>query len=400
MVSTPTTLDLFCGAGGITEGFRQAGFDCLFATDLNPHAIDTFHNNHPSTPVACGPIEELQPNLIRQRVGLDVGELDCLVGGPPCQGFSINAPDRFLEDPRNSLFRHYIRFIDEFRPKTLLIENVPGMLSLANGLIANLIFEELARRGYTVTYRVLFAAHYGVPQQRWRLIVLASRLGEPIQHPEPETFALARANFTGGRRLTYRLGPIDEVRLPAAPTVLQAIGDLPELGPGQGGEIASYTMPAHSVYARRMRQGSELVYNHVAPRISEINLERLKYIEPGGSWRDIPESLLPSGMRRARRSDHTKRYGRLHPDGLAGTVMTKVDPHWGPVFHYSQQRTLTVREAARMQSFPDAYRFSGPKVAQYEQVGNAVPVLLAAAVAERIKQATRFLQSSFSLAGA
>jgi DNA (cytosine-5)-methyltransferase 1 len=134
-----------------------------------------------------------------------------------------------------------------------------------------------------------------------------------------------------------------------------------------------------------MREGSSQVFNHFAPRISSINIERLRHIPPGGSWRDIPFDLLPAGMKKARASDHTRRYGRLRSDGLSGTVMTKMDPHWGPAFHYSQERTLSVREAARLQSFPDRYRFSGPRVSQYEQVGNAVPVLMARAIGQCVR---------------
>ncbi|MBN8936419.1 MAG: DNA cytosine methyltransferase [Rhizobiales bacterium] len=387
MVEKPTTIDLFCGAGGITEGFREAGFQCLFANDMNEHAMATFYANHPSAMVALASVEDLEPDLIRQRLGLRLGDLDCLVGGPPCQGFSINAPDRFLDDPRNSMFRHYVRFVDEFQPKTLLIENVPGMLSLAGGLVAKQILRELVRRGYAVSYRILFAAHYGVPQERWRLIILGSRLGCEIQHPSPITYATARANFTGGRSLIYKLHPTDCGRLPSAPNVKQAIGDLPGIGPGGGAERMDYDRAPASAYACAARAGSEAVFNHVAPRIASVNLERLRYIKPGGSWRDIPHDLLPSGMQRARRSDHTRRYGRLHPDGLSGTVMTKIDPHWGPAFHFEQDRTLTVREAARLQSFPDRYRFLGPRGAQYEQVGNAVPVLMAKAIAGSIRGA-------------
>ncbi len=126
-----TTLDLFCGAGGITEGFRRAGFSCLYGNDINRWAIETFRANHPHTIAENRPIEQVDASALRKAVKLRPGQLDVLVGGPPCQGFSINAPGRFLEDPRNSLFKHYVRFLDEFQPKTLLIENVPGMLSLS-----------------------------------------------------------------------------------------------------------------------------------------------------------------------------------------------------------------------------------------------------------------------------
>jgi DNA (cytosine-5)-methyltransferase 1 len=153
---------------------------------------------------------------------------------------------------------------------------------------------------------------------------------------------------------------------------------------GEGSEELEYTSEPHSAYAKSMRKGSDRVYNHYAARLAPQNIERLKHLRPGGSWRDLPIALLPKGMKLARRSDHTKRYGRLKDDGLAGTVMTKCDPHWGAVFLPNQDRSMTVREAARIQSFPDKYRFLGPRVAQYEQVGNAVPVLLAKSIAEAL----------------
>lgn len=127
------TIDLFCGAGGITEGFREAGYVSLYGNDVMPEAIETFKLNHPEAIADCRSIENVDPAEIRKRLGLEPGELDVLVGGPPCQGFSINAPDRFLEDPRNALFRHYERFLEEFQPKTFLFENVPGPLSLGDG---------------------------------------------------------------------------------------------------------------------------------------------------------------------------------------------------------------------------------------------------------------------------
>jgi DNA (cytosine-5)-methyltransferase 1 len=379
-----TTIDLFCGAGGITEGFRRAGFECLYANDINRWAIETFRANHPGTYAENRPIEQVDAAALRSELELEPGELDVIVGGPPCQGFSINAPERFLEDPRNSLFKHYIRFLDEFKPKTLLIENVPGMLSLAGGVIFEQILKELRGHGYNVQARILFAAHYGVPQERWRTIILGSRFSPPPAHPAPTHYAVARANFKGGRTMTFRLMPLEQPSLLPAVTLREAIADLPRLEMGQGGEIVTYDKPAKSEYARKMRADGAVTFNHFASVLAPQNVERMKYIKPGGSWRDIPHSLLPKGMQQARKSDHTKRYGRLRHEGLSGTILTKCDPHWGAVFLPDQDRALTVREAARIQSFPDNYKFLGPRVAQYEQVGNAVPVLMADAIAREL----------------
>lgn len=379
-----TTIDLFCGAGGITEGFRRADFKCLYANDINHWAIETFRANHPGTHAENLPIEKVDAAALRRELKLQPGELDVIVGGPPCQGFSINAPERFLEDPRNSLFKHYIRFLDEFKPKTLLIENVPGMLSLGGGVIFEQILKELRGHGYDVQARILFAAHYGVPQERWRTIILGSRFSPPPTHPNPTHYAVARANFKGGRTMTFRLMPLEQAALLPAITLRDAIFDLPRLEMGQGGEIVTYDRPAESEYARDMRGDGVVTFNHFASVLAPQNVERMKYIRPGGSWRDIPHGLLPKGMQRARKSDHTKRYGRLRHDGLSGTILTKCDPHWGAVFLPDQDRALTVREAARIQSFPDSYKFLGPRVAQYEQVGNAVPVLMAEAIAREL----------------
>jgi len=380
-----TSIDLFCGAGGLTEGFRQEGFRCLYGNDNNPFAIETFKHNHRDTWADLSPIEQVNARSIRRKLGLRKGELSVLTGGPPCQGFSINAPDRFLDDPRNALFRHYLRFIDEFEPQALVFENVPGMLSLADGHIFERVLKELEERRYQLSARILFAGHYGVPQERWRLIILGTRCGSALQHPEPTHYAVGRANFRGGRTMTLRLVPLDRMRLKAGVTVADAISDLPRLKMGEGGEAVRYDRKAASDYAKLMRNGDQETYNHLAAVLAPQNIVRLKYIKPGGSWRDIPHHLLPKGMQRARTSDHTRRYGRLRADGLAGTIMTKCDPHWGPVFLPDQDRSLTVREAARLQSFPDCYKFLGPRVSQYEQVGNAVPVLMAKAIASVIK---------------
>ncbi len=381
-----TTIDLFCGAGGITEGFRQAGFRCLYGNDIMPEAIETFSHNHPEAIADNSPVEQVDPAEIRRKLGLAEGELDVLVGGPPCQGFSINAPERFLDDPRNKLFKHYVKFVAEFRPKTFVLENVPGMVQLGDGKVLRQITRELTKLGYELTIKILFAAHYGVPQERFRLIVLGSRLGA-LQHPAPTHFATGRTNFRGGRgEMVFQLSEEDRERLAPCTTVADAIQDLPRLEMGEGSEEVGYTHDAKSEFARKIRNPENVTFNHFAAKLGKQNQARMKHVPPGGSWRDIPHELLPKGMQRARRSDHTKRYGRLLADGLSGTVLTKCDPHWGTVFLPDQDRTLTVREAARFQSFPDSYRILGSRVSQYEQVGNAVPVLMARAIAAKLRE--------------
>src|ERR1017187_6906112 len=224
-----STIDLFCGAGGITEGFREAGYKCLYANDCMPEAIETFLFNHSEAWAEAEDIEEVDPAQVRKQLGLKKGALDALVGGPPCQGFSINAPERFLTDPRNKLFKDYVRFLEEFEPKAFLFENVPGLLSLGDGKVLYRILREFVRLNYHVSVKILLAAHYGVPQERWRLILLGSKSGE-IAPPEPTHYAVRRANFRGGGGvLTFQLTESDKDRhLPAVP-VGEDIGDLPRL---------------------------------------------------------------------------------------------------------------------------------------------------------------------------
>ena len=379
-----STIDLFCGAGGIAEGFRQEAYRCLYGNDVMPEAMQTFAHNHPLAIADCRSIEDVNAAAIREQLQLAPGELDVLVGGPPCQGFSINAPDRFLADPRNKLFQHYARFVREFQPKTFVFENVPGMLSMADGKVFQQILAVFAELGYAVTFKILFAAHYGAPQERWRLILLGSKRSA-IAHPIPTHFAKGRANFRGGATLTFQLDEPQRAALQTAVTVGDAISDLPPLAMGEGTEEIRYPRPAKSLFARSIRNPDGTTFNHYAAKLAPQNIERMKHVPPGGSWRDIPHELLPAGMQKARKSDHTKRYGRLHPEKLASTVLTKCDPHWGTVFLPTQDRALTVREAARFQTFPDQYRFLGSRVSQYEQVGNAVPVVMAAAVARAIR---------------
>ena len=388
--------DLFCGAGGLSFGFQQAGFGIAFANDINEDYANTYQLNHDGTTFFCNSIEDLSVNNVFKTTGLKKGDVDLLIGGPPCQGFSINAPKRSLGDDRNHLFREYGRLVLEgLRPKVIVMENVPGMVSLDGGRFIEEIYALFQGAGYQMRHMILCAAHYGVPQERWRLFFIGTTMkNKELTFPEPTHYASVRANFSGGRALTWLPAIQNGVNRPnlfgrvlkPITSVREAIGDLPQLAVREGSVEMPYGKSAQSSYQRAMRQGSKVLFNHEAGALSTLNLERLKHVGPGGSWRDIPVDLLPKGMKLARRSDHTKRYGRLNPDGLSGTVLTKCDPHWGSFFHYDQDRALTVREAARIQSFPDVYRFYGSRVTQYEQVGNAVPPILAKVLAEHIKR--------------
>jgi len=385
-----TAIDLFAGAGGLSEGLREAGFTSLYANELVPTYARTYAVNHPNTIVDSEDIRGVNAAAVRDRLGLKKGELDLIAGGPPCQGFSINAPKRSSDDQRNHLFREYLRFVEEFQPRAVLIENVPGLVSFGGGATLEAIIESLGALGYKADVQILYAPHYGVPQTRWRTIIIGLRDGgNPLAaFPTAERSAPMRINFTskfGGRPI---VALPKSVKLPPHTTVADAIGDLPALRNGESGEeIKEYATSPQNAYQDALRAGSSGVRNHEAPKLSATNMERLSHIPAGGNWTDIPFNLLPKGMQAARRSDHTKRYGRVAPDGLASTILTKCDPHWGAYFHYSQDRAFSIREAARIQSFPDTFVFTGSKGDQYEQVGNAVPPLLAAAVGQAISAA-------------
>ncbi len=376
-------IDLFAGAGGLSEGLTEAGFHSLFANEIVPAYARTYAYNHVGSKVVTTDIRALDANKVRDMLGLERGALDLIAGGPPCQGFSINAPVRSASDQRNHLFKEYLRFVEAFAPKAVLIENVPGLVSFECGATLQDILQSLADLGYGSDVRILGAAHYGVPQMRWRTIIIGIRGTElpPSAFPTPIYHAPIKPNFT----TTFNGKPLVTVPTSATSakftTVYEAIGDLPALSCGEkGNRVKEYACAPFCDFQRSMRLGSAGVFNHEAPRLAKINIERMRFIKPGGNWTDIPFDMLPKGMQNARRSDHTKRYGRVTKDGLASTILTKCDPHWGAYIHYEQDRSFTVREAARIQSFPDHFVFGGTTAEQFAQVGNAVPPLLAKAV--------------------
>lgn len=379
-------IDLFSGAGGLSCGLQMVGFQAILANEREPIYAETYKYNHTETNVVVSDIREVNATVIKNDLNLKKGEIDLLAGGPPCQGFSINAPIRSLSDSRNHLFKDYLRFVEVFLPKIVLIENVPGIISLGKGTVVKAIYQELETLGYSVQHKILFAGHYGIPQMRFRTIFIALRgKNRQIQFPQPTHNAQAVANFAGAKELCLKVLPLFQQNLKPQTSVWDAISDLPSIPSGAKNEKVDYAfLEPQSEYQYLLRNDSSYVQNHSCSNLGKINLERLKYIPQGGSWRDIPFELLPAGLKRARRSDHTKRYGRLAPNGLCSTILTKCDPHWGSFFHPTQDRILSVREAARIQSFPDDYYFTGPLTQQYEQVGNAVPPLMAKAIGQTI----------------
>ena len=377
--------DLFSGAGGLSVGLEMAGFEPVGAIEINPQFAETYKLNHGSTKVFVGDVREVSRSCIKDRLGVSQGEIDLVAGGPPCQGFSINAPIRSLDDQRNHLFKDFIDVVSELRPRSVLIENVPGMVSLGKGTVVQQIYKELESQGYCVNHMILFAGHYGVPQLRYRMFFVGI-LGtnKKFEFPQPEYKANGVANFTGAKSLCFNSGPLFEYSLKNGTTVWDAISDLPDIETPPGNGKYEYRTQPSNKYQENLRKISKIITNHHCAKLGKINLERLQHIPQGGSWRDIPFDLLPNGLKRAKRSDHTKRYGRLHPDGMCSTILTKCDPHWGSFFHPYQDRVISVREAGRIQSFPDHYVFTGSVTQQYEQVGNAVPPMMAKAIGEKI----------------
>lgn len=228
-------IDLFAGAGGLSVGLSQAGFNCLLASELQPAYAKTYTHNHAQTLVEVGDIRALDAKGIMERLGLKRGDLTLLAGGPPCQGFSINAPKRSAEDQRNHLFREFLRFAETLAPQAVLIENVPGLVTFEQGATLQAILDSLSTLGYRADVRILGAAYYGVPQARWRTIIVGFRDGENPEKgfPSPVANGAIRTNFTttfGGRQLVHT--PIGK-GMRTFTTVEEAIGDLPPLANGE-----------------------------------------------------------------------------------------------------------------------------------------------------------------------
>ncbi len=318
-----TVIDLFCGAGGLSLGFHKAGFNTIYALEFNEVYAESYKLNFPNTYIEVADIREINDEMIKEK--FKNISIDVIIGGPPCQGFSKagNIGRMFLEDERNKLFLEYLRFVSIIRPRMFLIENVAALVTHNKGKTMDEIISAIHKIGYKVKYQVLNSVNYGVPQERRRVFIVA--YNETIK------------DFTFPKKNEQII------------TIKDAIDDLPKLN---SGETSSVDL-------------------HYAMKHTEQMLKKMSYVKDGGNRMDIPEEIRPKSgdIRKYIRYDSTK------PSVCVTGDMRKI-------FHYSQNRALTCRELARIQTFPDSYRFFGSSIAIQQQIGNAVPPKLAYEVAK------------------
>ena len=340
-------------------GAQLAGFEIVGGVDGDRLAVETYGNAFPRKQALKRDLTEISAKVVLRDAGISRGDIDVLVGGPPCQPYSINNHGRGTHDSRCSLVAAYLDFVSKLRPKWLVMENVPGFASIEGGSFLSALLKSLHRRSYDPSVVILDAADFGVPQRRRRLVLVASR------------------ERGAAEKVTRALS----VRTAGAVSLAEALIDLPE----EPGGSTTYKKGRPGKYASIMRRGAgNVVSAHLAAPLGEKNLRRITHVPQGGNWRDIPRRLLPPGMKRADRSDHTTRYGRLTWEKPAYTLLTKCDPHWGCFVHPNCDRLITVREAARIQSIPDRVSFPNSLHGSYRLIGNAVPPLLAKGILEEL----------------
>ncbi len=380
--STFNIIDIFAGVGGVTVGFRAQRNDCTFKVrlmvDKDPEAREVAIRNMPDVPYLVADVHNLSGMDVRKHAGLRPDEpVHVLVGGPPCQGFSFLGK-RALDDSRNIHLIDFLRLVKELRPWVAVMENVPLIITSHKGVIINEVIENLTELGYSCCADILAASDYGVPQHRKRAFVLAYRaeMRTPPQFPirTHERFPVA-LNLIRNGETRQRFEPS---KLPYV-SVEDAIGDLPPLKAGEGDEVMFYETNPTTDYQRWARQGSIAVFNHRSRAHTKDFLQKISVIEEGGRNQELPAAQRFSD------NYYSQAYARLHRSGIAQTVTTCFgNPGSGRFTHYRDLRSITVREAARFQSFPDAFVFDGLHSTQMRLVGNAVPPLLARAIGEQI----------------
>lgn len=345
-------IDLFAGAGGMSLGAQLAGIDIRMCIENDPHAVLTYVHNHPQVNVFADDIRKYKHS---NSFFFDT-EPTILFGGPPCQGFSTsNQRTRTSENSNNWLFREFIRVVKIHKPTWVVFENVKGILETEGGKFFDYTYAALKRIGYTLSDCVLNAADFGVPQFRSRVFIVGNIDGIKFSPPA----------FTVDKYVT----------------TWEAIADLPQLQNGANKNCLKYRCSPISAYASTMRGAQEFCSNHLVTQNADHVIERYKYIPQGGNWEDIPDVLMSNYSDRSR--CHTGIYRRLTPDSPSVVIGNY---RKNMLIHPYQDRGLSVREAARLQSFPDSYEFKGSIGFQQQQVGNAVPPLLAKAIFDRVLQ--------------
>lgn len=342
-------IDLFAGVGGLSLGFEQVGFDVVIANEYDESIAQAYINNRNNPNMIVADITKLP---IHETFGKYRGQVDLVVGGPPCQGYSQKGQRKTINDPRNFLFRYFVDVVKEVSPRYFVMENVPNLLTAEKEYFKNELIAMFTELGYTVNAQVLCAADYGVPQNRNRAFIIGKKDAEnPVDMPK---------------------------KVEKRTTIWDAISDLAYLKSGEGEEISDYKNPADSKYQTLMRTDSQKIFNHVATNHSKIALERLAMIPPKGGKEFLPPEHLTKSI-------YSGTWERMDADDISVTITTRFDtPSSGKFTHPYLNRAITVREAARIQSFPDAFRFYGTKTSQMKQVGNAVPPMLSRAIAESI----------------
>lgn len=347
-------IDLFAGAGGMSLGAEMAGVVTKVAIEMHHAAFDTYRHNHPECTVLQMGVEHLQ-NL---SIGIPSDDL-VVFGGPPCQGFSTsNQRTRSADNKKNWMFQAFVAFVKRTKPAWVIFENVRGILETEGGLFARQIRKDLEQLGYRCEQGLLNASEFGVPQSRSRFFIIGRLNADPPPLP------------TGG--IAPRV------------SVEEALHDLPSLVNGASVDILPYAVEARSDYARRMRGDLMECTGHIVSRNAEPIVERYPYIPQGGNWEDIPEEMMASYKDRTR--CHTGIYRRLDP-AKPSVVIGNFRKNM--LIHPHEHRGLSVREAARLQSFPDSFEFKGSIGLRQQQVGNAVPPLLAEAVFQTVVEAHR-----------
>ncbi|WP_252249196.1 DNA cytosine methyltransferase [Clostridium sp. VAP23] len=341
-------VDLFSGVGGLSYGFMQAGGKVVVANEIDSDIAFAYTKNHPGTKMINEDITKLDIDTIFEKYK---GEIDVVIGGPPCQGFSQKGSRKTIHDERNFLFRYYYNVVKFLRPKYFLMENVPNLLTAEKGLFKNEIEKLFNEIGYNLDSGVLNAADFGIPQTRRRAFILGK---------------------LGKNNLKLPVGTVKRV------TINEAIGDLAFLESGEGREQQAYKYEPNSEYQRKIRDNMNVLHNHVSTNHSKEAIAKLKMIPVGMGKEVLPKNLLTKSI-------YSGTWSRMIGNEQSVTITTRFDtPSSGRFTHPILNRCITVREAARLQSFPDSFIFYGKKSSQMKQVGNAVPPLLGKAIGEII----------------